>query len=254
MGGSVGALAIALHVPRGWHLAVAAAVFCGLVLAAYPRLLSGADHDDHPAAGQAGGIRVGPSVWLTLLALVGLAVAGATVEDAGSSWATLYLRDSLGAPGSVAALGYVALVTSMFVGRLLGDRLVDRFGDRVMTRAGGALAAAGMGAALVFPSVPGTIAGFAAAGLGVATVVPAAMRAADELPGLRAGTGLTVLTWLMRVGFLGAPLLVGVVADAASLRVGLLAVPLAGVTLMLLAGALGRRRRARSEIHPRRAG
>ena len=29
------------------------------------------------------------------------------------------------------------------------------------------------------------------------------MHAADELPGLRAGTGLTVLTWLMRVGFFG---------------------------------------------------
>jgi len=74
--------------------------------------------------------------------------------------------------------------------------------------------------------------------------VPAAMRAADELPGLRAGTGLTLLTWLMRVGFLGAPLIVGVVADAASLRVGLLTVPVAGVTLSLLAGVLsGRARR-----------
>ena len=103
-----------------------------------------------------------------------------------------------------------------------------------------------MGAALAFPSVPGTIAGFAAAGLGVATVVPAAMRAADELPGLRAGTGLTVLTWLMRVGFLGAPLIVGVVADATSLRLGLLTVPVAGVALVMLAGVLrGRRDRDR---------
>ena len=100
-----------------------------------------------------------------------------------------------------------------------------------------------MGAALAFPTVPGTVAGFAAAGLGVATVVPAAMRAADDLPGLRAGTGLTVLTWLMRAGFLGAPLIVGVVADATSLRVGLLIVPFAGVTLMVLGGALSATRR-----------
>ncbi len=99
-----------------------------------------------------------------------------------------------------------------------------------------------MGTALAFPSVPGTIAGFAAAGFGVATVVPAAMRAADELPGLRAGTGLTLLTWLMRVGFFGAPLIVGVVADATSLRVGLLTVPVAGVALVVLAGALSARR------------
>jgi len=53
---------------------------------------------------------------------------------------------------------------------------------------------------------------------------------------------LTVVTWLMRIGFLGAPLLVGVVADATSLRFGLLSVPIAGVTVIALAGALSARR------------
>ncbi len=243
LGGLMGAAAIALHVSRSWHLGVAAVTFCGVVVLAYPHLLSGPDHDDHPAHSRGANRRAGPLVYLALLMLVGVAVAGVTVEDAGSSWATLYLRDSLDAPGPVAALGYVALVGSMFVGRLAGDRLVDRFGERAVTRSGGLLAAAGMGAALAFPSVPGTIAGFATAGLGVATVVPAAMRAADELPGLRAGSGLTVLTWLMRVGSLGAPLVVGVVADIAGLRVGLLSVPVAGIALILLAQILGTRRR-----------
>ncbi len=244
VGGLMGAAAIALHIPRPVHLGIAAVVFCAVVAVAYPSLLHGPDHDDHPSAQNTGGRDVSATVYLSLLALVGIAIAGATVEDAGSSWATLYLRDSLGAPGPVAPLGYVALVAFMFVGRLIGDRLVDRFGEHAVARAGGVITAAGMGTALAFPSVPGTIAGFAAAGLGVATVVPAAMRAADELPGLRAGTGLTLLTWLMRLGFLGAPLIVGVVADAASLRVGLLTVPVAGVTLVLLAGALsGRARR-----------
>ena len=241
VGGLMGAAAIALHIPRPVHLGVAAVVFCAVVAVAYPYLLHGPDHDDHPSAQNTGGRGVGATVYLSLLALVGIAIAGATVEDAGSSWATLYLRDSLGAPGPVAPLGYVALVGFMFVGRLIGDRLVDRFGERAVARAGGLITASGMGTALAFPSVPGTIAGFAAAGLGVATVVPAAMRAADELPGLRAGTGLTLLTWLMRVGFLGAPLIVGVVADATSLRVGLLIVPVAGVTLILLAGVLSGR-------------
>lgn len=243
VGGLMGAAAIALHIPRALHLGISGLVFCAVVAAAYPYLLHGPDHDDHPSANNDGG-GVGAGVYLSLLALVGIAIAGAAVEDSGSSWATLYLRDSLGAPGPVAALGYVALVGFMFVGRLVGDRLVDRYGERAVARTGGLIAAAGMGAALAFPTVPGTIAGFAAAGLGVATVVPAAMRAADELPGLRAGTGLTLLTWLMRAGFLGAPLIVGVVADATSLRVGLLIVPVAGVTLMVLAGALSSRARS----------
>jgi MFS family permease len=247
LGGLMGAGAIAVHMPRSTQLAIAGAVFGAVAVIAYPYLLRAPDHDDHPSARSAGGgvagiPVVGIPVYATLLALVVIAIAGATVEDAGSSWATLYLRDSLGAPGAIAVFGYVALVGFMFIGRLAGDRLVDRFGQRVVVRTGGFVTAAGMGAALAFPSVPGTIAGFAAAGLGVATLIPAAMHGADQLPGMRPGTGLTVVTWLMRVGFFGAPLLVGVVADATSLRVGLLAVPVAGVVVMALAGALSARR------------
>jgi MFS family permease len=243
LGGLMGAGAIALHVPRATHLAIAAAVFSAVVLVAYPYLLRGPDHDDHPSARTAGRQGAGIAVYATLVALVVIAIAGATVEDAGSSWATLYLRDSLGAPGPVAVFGYVALVGFMFIGRLTGDRLVDRFGERAVARAGGCLAAAGMGAALAFPNVPGTIAGFAAAGLGVATVIPAAMHGADQLPGMRPGSGLTAVTWLMRIGFFGAPLVVGIIADATSLRVGLLSVPVAGLVVMALAGALSARRR-----------
>lgn len=243
VGGVMGAAAIALDISRPIHLAVAGILFGSLVLIAYPSLLKGPDHEDHPSARTGSGGDAGLAVYGTLVALVVLAVAGATVEDAGSSWATLYLRDSLGAPGAVAVFGYVALVGFMFVGRLIGDRLVDRFGEREVVRAGGLLAAAGMGAALAFPSIPGTIAGFAAAGFGVATLIPAAMHRADQLPGLRPGSGLTVLTWLMRIGFFGAPLIVGVIADATSLRIGLLSVPLAGLVAIALAGALSARPR-----------
>lgn len=254
LGGLMGAGAIALQIPRATHLAIAGAVFSAVVVIAYPYLLRGADHDDHPSrrATDRGG--AGIAVYATLVALVVIAIAGATVEDAGSSWATLYLRDSLGTPGPIAAFGYVALVGFMFIGRLVGDRLVDRFGERTVARAGGFVTAAGMGSALAFPSVPGTIAGFAAAGLGVATLIPAAMHGADQLPGMRPGTGLTAVTWLMRIGFFGAPLLVGVVADATSLRVGLLSVPIAGVIVMALAGALSARRRpSQSSAHPPRS-
>lgn len=241
LGGLMGAGAIALHIPRPVHLGVSAVIFTTVVLVAYRFMLPGADHDDHPAAAQTTSTGAGRKVYLVLIALALIAIAGATVEDAGSSWATLYLRDSVGAPGAIAAFGYVALVAFMFVGRLLGDRLVDRFGETTVARAGGALTAAGMGAALAFPSVPTTIAGFAVAGLGVATAIPAAMHAADQLPGLRPGTGLTIVTWLLRIGFLASPPVVGLIADSTSLRVGLLSVPAAGLVILLFAGVLNAR-------------
>jgi MFS family permease len=242
LGGVMGAGAIALHIPRGNHLAASAVLFVAVCVIAYPFLLPGPDE-----AGRAD--RVGPAAtpgagWATypaLAALVTIAIAAATIEDAGSSWATLYIRE-LGAPGAIAVSGYIAAVGFQFVGRVLGDRLVDRFGQRAVARTGGVVAAGGMGAALAFPSMPALIAGFAAAGFGVATLIPAAMQRADELPGLKRGTGLTAVTWLMRVGFVFAPMIVGAIADAASLRAGLLTVPVAGVVVIALAGVLKKTR------------
>lgn len=243
LGGAMGAGAIALQIPRGTHLAVSAVAFSAVCLVAYRFLLTGPDDqaEAHRRTGSASAATL--ATWAVLAALVTIAIASATVEDAGSSWATLFTRE-LGAPGALAVTGYIAAVGSQFVGRLLGDRLVDRFGQRFVARTGGGIAAIGMGAALAFPSVPAVIAGFAAAGFGVATLIPAAMQRADELPGLRRGTGLTAVTWLMRVGFVFAPMIVGGIADAFSLRAGLLTVPVAGLVVIALAGVLtdGRKR------------
>jgi len=241
LGGLIGAGAIYLGVPRAVQLSASGVLFSVVCLVGYRYLLPGPDHDEPETRHDSPAVRPGRAIYLVLAALVALAIAGAVVEDAGSSWATLYLHDSLSAPAALAAMGYVAMIGFQFIGRVLGDRMVDRWGQRAVARAGGLIIAAGMAAALAFPSVPGTIAGFAAAGFGCATLIPGAMHAADELPGLRPGTGLTVLSWLMRVGFLGSPIVVGAIADAVSLRVGLLSVVVAGVVAVLLARALSPR-------------
>lgn len=250
-GGLMGALAVAAGIPRGAQLGIAAAAFGALCLLMLPLLLP-AEQDDteRVVTGEAGGAagsgtRLRASR-LLLVVLAVIAVAGAAVEDIGSSWAAVYLHDVLAVPEATAAFGYIALVGGQFVGRVLGDRMVDRFGEANVVRAGGLLAAAGMGAALAFPGVPGTIAGFGAAGFGVAAVIPAAFHRADELSGLRAGTGLTVVSWTMRLGFMCGPPAVGMIADAVGLRFGLLVVPIAGLAIALCAPVLAPRRRLKS--------
>ncbi|WP_087872381.1 MFS transporter [Arthrobacter globiformis] len=251
LGGLMGAAAAGLNLAPGIHLSISAALFAALTLCCYRFLLRGPETDDDGAAAAAAdgqpaldapkAARGTAAKYGILAALVLIATAGALVEDAGSSWSAIYLSDTLEAATTVAGLGFVALTGAQFVGRLLGDRLVDRFGQRTVARAGGIIAAVGMGTALLVPSIPGTILGFAAAGLGVATLVPAAMHAADELPGLRPGTGLTMVSWLMRVGFLVSPPVVGAIADAVSLRAGLVVVPLAGLLVLALSPVLAKR-------------
>ena len=232
-GGLLGAAAAGLEVPLVWHLGGSAVVFGFVAFVASRAVLPGRDDPEPVAEEEPRPRRRRRAAVPALAVLAVLAGCGAVVEDVGASWSALYLRTELAAGAATAGLAFVALSAAMTVGRLTGDRIVDRFGQRRVVRGGGALTAAGMVLALALPSVPATLAGFALAGLGVATLIPAVYQAADELPGLPHGVGLAVVTWLLRIGFLLSPPLIGVLADAAGLRIALVGVVLAGV------GALG---------------
>jgi hypothetical protein len=253
-GGAMGAAAAALGIPLLGHLAVSGVIFSAASLFSYRWLLTGPEplpgDDAAPVVGGAAGagegvVRAASPKTLglvarygVLLALVLIASGGAIVEDAGSSWAAIYLSGDLGASAFVAGLGFISLQGMQFIGRMLGDRMVDRFGQRAIARLGGVLVLVGMGAALAFPTIPGTIIGFGVAGFGVATLIPSAMQAADELPGFAPGAGLTIIGWLLRVGFLISPPIVGAIADASALRYGLILVPVAGLLVLLFARVL----------------
>jgi MFS family permease len=245
-GGLLGSAAAGLGIPLPVHLAVVGLLFGVPALFGSRAMLPGHDDtereaDDAGPAPSAATTRSLRRAALPAMAALGvLAACGAFVEDAGASWSALYLRDELAAGAAAAGLGFVALSVAMTAGRLTGDRVVDRFGQRRVVRAGGALTAAGMGLALAVPSIPTTVLGFALAGLGVATLVPAVYHAADELPGLPRGLGLAIVNWLLRIGFLLSPLLIGVVADATSLRVALVTVVLAGIGALTFGRVLPR--------------
>ena len=247
-GGLTGAAAAGLHIPIRWHLSVAAAVFAAVAVGVSRLLLPGPDRAGAARAHRTPppGVVTGPPrrwspgarLLLTVAALGSIATLAQAIEDTGATWSTVYLRDELGATGAVAGLGFVALQGMQTVGRLLGDRVVTRYGDRAVARAGAALAGLAVGAAVAVGSTVAAIVGFGLAGLGIATSIPAAMRYADALPGLGAGVGLTMVGTVSRIGSLGAPPLVGFLADAFSLRVALLVVPVAAVVLMMLARVL----------------
>ncbi|WP_380168063.1 MFS transporter [Jannaschia sp. R86511] len=260
LGGSLGSLAAALDVPVQVHLPVAGALVAAVGLLAYRRLLPGPDRDVAPVAAP-GAVAAGPadgapgsragrrretaSTWsaaLPLLVALGLVASSAQLmEETTATWSALYLRGDLAAGAGAAGLGFVALQGAQFVGRLLGDPAVTRWGDVAVARVGGLLALVAMGTGLALADqvqVTGTVVAFALVGLGIGTVIPSAMRRADEVPGLRPGTGLTLASTVLRVVVTVAPLALGVVADAFGERAALTAVPLSALLLVLMAGVL----------------
>ena len=243
--GLVGAAAAGLGVPVAVHLAVVGAVLVVTSALAWRAVLPPErrvvpDPDD--AAGPPGvGLRGVVTSWRAvapLLAIAGLMVCSGAVEDSSASWGAVYLRDDLGAGPFLAGLPFVAFQVTMTIGRVAGDRVVDRFGAVPVARTGALVAAAALLAALLLARSEAAIVGWAVAGLGVATLFPLAFAAAGAVPGVRAGDGIAVVGFLARLGFLVTPPIIGAIADASSVGTGLLIVPVAALGAAVLARAL----------------
>ena len=173
-----------------------------------------------------------------VLALTGLAFACLFLEGAMADWAGL-LAVAFGAGPAVAPLAYGAFTAAWAGGRFLGDRLTARAGDVAVVRAGGVLAAAGIGLGL-WGGTPGWVAaGCGVVGLGLANVVPVLFRAAA---GDTSGRGLALVTGVGYFGFLVGPPLVGFTAEAVGLPRAMLLVVAGGA--VLAAGAVALRPRS----------
>jgi fucose permease len=172
------------------------------------------------------------------LGLLGaLALCTSVGEGAMADWSGLYLREVLGASAGVAALGFAAFSVAMLAGRFSGDALVRWFGAPRLVRAGGALAAAGLGIALVLNQPAVMLLGFAAVGLGLSVVYPLVFSAAGNHPTISAGRAVAGVATVGYGGFLTGPPILGWVAELTSLRVVMGAIVLLAAAVAALAGA-----------------
>lgn len=161
-------------------------------------------------------------------------------EGAMADWSAVFLRRSLGTSEGLAAAGYAAFSLAMAAGRFAGDGVIARLGPVRTSRVGGALGVAGMALALGVAQPWAVLAGFAAVGLGFAAVVPIAFSAAGSVPGVSPGAGISTVSTVGYLGFLVGPPIIGLVAEASSLRAALGIVAGLSATIIALAPAVGR--------------
>ena len=131
LGGLLGGAAAAIRMPLAWQFSATGLLVAVIAIAALVMALPGPDpektHEDGHAP--AGLRRVPLRVWGVLTALTFVAIGGAWVEDAAMTWAASYLSDELSTGAGLAAAGLIAMMSMHFLGRIIGDRLVDRFGE-----------------------------------------------------------------------------------------------------------------------------
>lgn len=171
--------------------------------------------------------------------LAGLAIVAFCIllgEGAIADWSAVYLSHLTG-PG-MAASGYAVFSLTMAVGRLVGDRMRSRFGPVAVVRTGSALAAAGLGGALLAGGMVPALIGFAFAGAGWASIFPIACGAAGHKAGSEPEAGVAAVTGTGFIAFLIGPPLIGFLAQLWTLRAALGILVLLSAIAALLAAAV----------------
>ena len=175
-----------------------------------------------------------------LVVLGGLCALAFFVENAWQSWGAVHLESDLDASPALGSLAPALFAGAAAASRLGGHALVGRFDEIAIMRAGATAGAAGTLVAATAPVAALALVGIVIAGAGISICAPIlfslAGRNADEAV---RGAAVSIVTTIAYLGFLIGPAVVGLLADATTLRAALAAA--AGIAL-LLAALAGRAR------------
>lgn len=246
-GSGIGAAASHAGVPLTVQFSAIAAVVVVWRLASLRGVVLATTPDEHarsvavppPAPrrpGRAGRLASALDAWReprTLLIGVVL-LAAALSEGSANDWLSLAVVDGFASTEAVGGVVLGVFVAAMTLVRLLGTRLLDRYGRVAVLRASGIVSLVGL---LLFGFAPSLVlagAGVAAWGFGAALAVPIAIAAASDDP-LRAAGRVAVISSFSSVASIAAPPLLGFAAEAVGARHALVLLAVALVLSIALA-------------------
>ncbi|SFV38074.1 Fucose permease [Devosia crocina] len=158
---------------------------------------------------------------LATLGLVAFGLGAGLTEGASRAWSIIYLRDSFDVPPFVESLALPALLVAMTLGRLVADLFIDRFGPVRIARVLSGLAILGMTVTVTAPNAYVALFGFLAVGLGICVLYPLMLSAAARLGDRPASQNVAATTLIVQLVSLGAPGLIGALAEGLGVRIAL---------------------------------
>ena len=158
--------------------------------------------------------------WPTLatMGLVAFGLGAGLTEGAARGWSIIYLRDNFEVAAWIESLALPALLATMALGRLLADRFIDRFGPVRVARVLASLAIAGMVLLVTSPNAGLALAGFGLVGIGICVLYPLMLSAAARLGDRPASQNVAATTLIFQLVNLGAPVLIGAMAQGFGIR------------------------------------
>lgn len=154
-------------------------------------------------------------------------------EDSVNDWSGVFLVQYYGVPMQEASLGFLAFAIMMALSRLMGDRLVLKFGRRLVIFGGAILTACGFILSTSGISTSVSLLGFALVGLGTANIAPQCISYAASLKSLPASS-IFVVNGVGAFGSLAGPAIIGQLSALVTLHHTflMLAVALTGVAAL----------------------
>ena len=178
--------------------------------------------------------------WPTLatLGLVAFGLGAGLLEGASRAWSIIFLRDTFDTPTWIESMALPALLVTMAAGRLVADPWIERFGPVRMARVLATVAIGGLVLVVVSPSYLIALLGFGLVGLGICVLYPLMLSAAARLGDRPASQNVAATTLVVQLVNLGAPGLIGAVAQGFGVRTAFaMMLPLLALT-WLMAGRL----------------
>lgn len=163
-----------------------------------------------------------------------------TGEGTASDWLALYVHDERGLSQGFGAAAYTTYAVASTLGRLFGGPVIDRLGKVGTLRLCGLVTCAAIAITLFVPGGVGPYLGAALWGLGLAVVFPTVITIAGNRGGDNAPGAIAVVSTMGYAAFLGAPPLIGLLADRISLGFAIGGVMILALGITLLAGPAAR--------------
>ena len=138
--------------------------------------------------------------------------------------------------------GYMMFAIAMTAGRLSGDALIARIGDRSALLWGGVVAIGGFCVLLMAPVAAVALTGFVLIGLGAANIVPVLFRRAGSQTVMPPGLAVAIISTAGYAGILLGPAVIGFVAQKIGLTNAFWMLPALVCLVPLSAGLLTRRK------------
>ena len=163
-----------------------------------------------------------------------IAFASMACENVMYDWSGIYFQKVIGAAQGTATAAFVVYMIAMTTGRLLGDRVVNKFGTKPILRYSGLLIVTGLLIAVFLPYQLTAMMGFVMTGLGVSCIVPLVFSLAGQSAKTSSGAAIASVSTIGYFGFLVVPPSVGFIAQKAGLQWSFGIISLFGLLIFFL--------------------